>query len=184
MYLNYITFNNFFEATNGNYFKIDKTVFNAKNSGFKITFNRQLDVSSIKPVRRNFKIYYKGQKLKIIDVRPLDTNNRTVNVYIDKNSIQKLDFDKEKRNPNYASYFTFEITNIIDLKGYEIDKRASIKMNQYREFFVQEVFESKRLPIQKNFVDKNSPLSKSIITSLKLENDYWMNTPLKVKKNK
>jgi hypothetical protein len=184
MYLNYITFNNFFEATNGNYFKIDKTVFNAKNSGFKITFNRQLDVSSIKPVRRNFKIYYKGQKLKIIDVRPLDTDNRTVNVYIDKNSIQKLDFDKEKQNPSYASYFTFEITNIIDLKGYEIDKRASIKMNQYREFFVQEVFESKRLPIQKNFVDKNSPLSKSIITSLKLENDYWMNTPLKVKKNK
>ena len=55
-------------------------------------------------------------------------------------------------------------------------------MNQYREFFVQEVFENKRLPGQKNFIDKSLPLSKSMVTPLKLENDYWMNTPLKSKK--
>jgi len=56
-------------------------------------------------------------------------------------------------------------------------------MNQYREFFVQEIFENKRLPIQKNFIDKRLPLSKSLITPLKLENNYWLNTPLKSSKN-
>ena len=56
-------------------------------------------------------------------------------------------------------------------------------MNQYREFFVQEIFENKKLPVQKNFIDKSLPLSQSLVTPLKLENDYWMNTPLKNKKN-
>ena len=184
MYLNYITFNNFFEATNGNYFKIDKTVFNPKNSGFKITFNRSVDINSLQPFRRNFKIYYKNQKLKVINVSLFDKDTRTVIVYIDEESIKKLNFDKERQNPNYASYFSFEVSNIKDLRGFEIDKRASIKMNQYREFFVQEVFESKKLPVQKKFIDKSLPLSKSLITPLILENDYWMNTPLKSKKYK
>ena len=182
MYLNYITFNNFFEATNGNYFKIDKTVFNSKQNAFKITFNRSIDLSSLKPFRRNFKIYFKDQKLKVIEVSPFDTDSRTVTVYIDEASINKIAFEKERQNPDYPSYFTFEITHIKDFNGYEIDKRTSIKMNQYREFFVQEVFENKRLPGQKNFIDKSLPLSKSMVTPLKLENNYWMNTPLKSKK--
>ena len=55
-------------------------------------------------------------------------------------------------------------------------------MNQYREFFVQEVIENKRLPIQKDFIDKSLPLPKSLITPLELDNNYWMNTPLKSKK--
>ena len=183
MYLNYITFNNFFEATNGNYFKIVKTIFNSKQNAFKITFSRPIAISSLEPFRRNFKIYYKDQKLKVIEVRPFDTDSRSVTVYIDEASIKKIAFDKERQNPNYASYFTFEITHIKDINGYEIDKRASIKMNQYREFFVQEVFENKKLPLQKNFIDKSLPLSKSLVTPLKLENDYWMNTPLKNKKD-
>lgn len=58
-----------------------------------------------------------------------------------------------------------------------------IKINQYREFFVQEVFENKLLPIQKYFIDKSVPLFKSKITNLKLENNYWLNTPLKNVKN-
>jgi hypothetical protein len=183
MYLNYITFNNFFEATNGNYFKIDKTIFNPKQNTFKISFNRQVDISSIMPIKRNFKIYFRNEKLKIIDISTFDTDNRTIRVYIDKKSIAKINFENEKDNLNYASYFRFDITNIKDFNGYEIDKRASIKMNQYREFFVQEVFENKKIPVLKNFIDKNLPLSKSKTTVLKLENNYWLNTPLKSSKN-
>ena len=182
MYLNYITFNNYFEARNGNYFKIDKTIFNSKKNAFKISFNRQIDLSSLEPFRRNFKIYYKNEKLKIIDVNPFDTDSRTVTAYIDKKSIAKIDFEKEKDNPNYRSYFTFEVANIKDFNGYKVNERKSIKMNQYREFFVQEVFDNKTLPIEQNFIDKRLPLSESKITPLELENDYWMNTPLKVKK--
>jgi hypothetical protein len=55
-------------------------------------------------------------------------------------------------------------------------------MNQYREFFVQEVFENKKLPVQKTFINKSLPLHKSEITPLELENNYWMNSPLKTSK--
>ncbi|MFK8061503.1 MAG: carboxypeptidase-like regulatory domain-containing protein [Polaribacter sp.] len=182
MYLNYITFNNYFEATNGNYFKIDETTFNSKYNTFKMSFNRQINMNTLEPFKRNFKIYYKGKKLKVTNVRIFDNQKRKVIISIDKNSIAKLNFDKELQNPNYASYFTFDISNIKDVNGFEINKRPSIKMNQYREFFVQEIIENKRLPIQKDFIDKSLPLSKSVIYPLKLENNYWMNTPLKSKK--
>jgi hypothetical protein len=180
MYLNYITFNNFFEATNGNYFKIDKTTFNPKHNTFKIWFNRSINVTSIEPSLRNFKVYYKGEKLKITGVTIFDKENRSVIVSIDEESTKKINLDI--KSINYATNFTFDITNIKDNNGFKIDERASIKMNQYREFFVQEVFENKRIPLQQNFINKSLPLSKSKITLLKLENNYWMNTPLKVKK--
>lgn len=183
MYLNYITFNNFFEATNGNYFKIDKTVLNAKKSGFNISFNRQVNIESLEPFRKNFKIYYKNEKLKVTDVSSLGLNSNTMTVYLDTKSLAIINRKKEIESPNYANNFSFEITNIKDVNGFKIDERASIKINQYREFFVQEVFENKVLPIQKNFIDKSLPLSKSKITDLKLENNYWLNTPLKATKN-
>jgi hypothetical protein len=181
MYLNYITFNNFFEATNGNYFKIDKTVFNTTKNRFKISFNRQIDLNSVGSFRRNIKIYYKGEKLKIVTVSPFDTANKTLIISIDKASTEII--NRDKNATNYASYFKFDIRNIKDINGFEIDKRASLKMNQYREFFVQEIFERKKLPVQKNFINKSMPLSKSPITPLELKNNYWLNTPLKSSKN-
>ncbi|PQJ77541.1 carboxypeptidase-like regulatory domain-containing protein [Polaribacter glomeratus] len=179
MYLNYITFNNFFEAKNGNYFKIDKTLFNLKNNSFNIYFNRQIALNSLEPFRRNFKIYYKGVKLKVISVSPFEGSDSILTVKIDEESLKEINFENEKENPNYGAFFSFDISNITDQNSFEIDKRASVKMNQYREFFVQEVFENKKAPVQKNFINKNLPLSQSKITPLKLENNYWLNSPLK-----
>lgn len=181
MYLNYITFNNFFEATNGNYFKIDKTIFSSKENMFKIYFNRQVELKSID--KRNFKIYYKNERLRVTDVSPYEGSYRIFKIFIDKKSIEKINFDNEKNNQKYASYFEFDIIKLKDLNGFEIDKRASIKINQYREFFVQETFENKILPNQNKFIDKNASLSKAKITTLQLEHDYWLNTPLKSTKN-
>lgn len=183
MYLNYITFNNFFEATNGNYFKIDKTTFNKKKKTFKISFNRSIYLRSITPIRSKFKIYYKNEKLKVTDVSINEENSRTLEIQIDRESIEKMDLNNSVTDSNYANNFVFDITNIKDIGGFKINERQSLKLNQYREFFVQEVFEHKLLPVQKEFVNKSLPLSKSKITDLKLENDYWINTPLKSSKN-
>ena len=179
MYLNYISFNNFFKANNGNYFKIDETIFNSKNNTFKIFFNREVNINTLEPIKRNFKFYYKGKKLKVIGASISDNNKRTIAVSIDKNSLMKMSSEKERQNPKYASYFTFDITNIKDINGFKIDERASIKLNQYRELFVQEVFENKKTPIQKNFVDKSLPLSKTRITPVNFKDAYWINSPLK-----
>jgi hypothetical protein len=181
MYLNYITFNNFFEATNGNYFKINKTIFNTTKNRFTMSFNRQIDLNSIGSFRRNIKIYYKDEKLKVVTVSPSDNSNKELIIRLDEEAIEII--NRDKNTTNYASYFKFDISNIKDINGFKIDERASLKMNQYREFFVQEIFENKELPAQKNFINKSMPLSKSPITPLELENNYWLNTPLKSSKN-
>jgi hypothetical protein len=177
MYLNYITFNNFFEATNGNYFKIDEAVFNTSRNGFKISFSKLINLNSLEPFRRNFKIYFKDEKLRISNVSALD--QRTVLIALEKESIEKINLKKDLENPNYANYYKFDITNIKDINGFKIDDRPSLKMNQYREFFVQEVFENKKIPLQKNFVDKNLPLEKTTITPAEFKDAYWLNSPLK-----
>jgi len=181
MYLNYITFNNFFEATNSNYLKVDKTLFNSQKNSFKVYFNRPIDNNSID--KKNFKIYYKNEKLKVANISRFEGSSRIFSVSIDKKSIEKLTLEKEKKASNFASSFVFDITKVKDLNGYEINKRASLKINQCREFFVQETFENKEIPDQKNFINKKTSLSKSIITPLKLKNNYWLNTPLKSIKN-
>ena len=182
MYLNYISFNNFFEATNGSYFKIDKTIFSVNQKTFEISFNRSFDINSLEPYKRNFKIYYKEKKLKILDIAPLKTDNRTLTIYIDKKSIEMISSDKDIKSANYTSNFTLDIANIKDINGFEINKRPSIKLNQYRELFVQEVFVNKKIPIQQNFVDKSLPLSKTIITPVNFKDAYWINSPLKKSK--
>ena len=181
MYLNYITFNNFFEAKNGQYLKIDKTLFSTDQKSFKISFNRPVDITTVD--ERNFKIHYKNEKLKVIGVSSFENSFRTFIVYLDQKSIEKINNEKEKNSKNFATSFMFDITKVKDFNGNEIDKRASIKINQYREFFVQETFVNKNVPLQKNFINKDLPLSKSKITPLKLQNDYWLNTPLKSSKN-
>ena len=182
MYLNYITFNNFFEAKNGNYFKIDKTVYNSNTNSFRIYFNSTVDINSLEPIRRNFKIYYKGKKLNVVSADAFDASNKVFSITIDKKSIEHINFAEESKNPNYSNFFTFDITDLKDIHGFEIDKRTSIKMNQYREFFVQEVFEHKKLPLQKNFINKKVPLFNATITPLKLDENYWLNSPLKKEK--
>lgn len=182
MYLNYISFNNFFEATNGNYFKIDKTFFNSKTNSFKIYFNRQLNMNSLEPFKRNFKIYYKGKKLKIFNVNTFENRLNALTVSVDKNSLEKLNFEAEKRNPNYAKYFVFDISNIKDIDGYFINERPSIKINQYRELFVQEIIENKKLPEKYIFINKKLPLAKSKITPTNFKDAFWINSPLKKKK--
>ena len=181
MYLNYITFNNFFEAYSGEYFKLIKTYYNPKQQSFEMHFNRLVALNSIH--KRNFKIYYKNKRLKVLDIIPIEGSTRIFNVVIDEKSFNEVILKKENVNLIYSPYLKLDITNIKDLNGFEINKRPSLKINQYREFFVQETFEQKELPIQQNFIDKNSPLSKSLITPLELENNYWINTPLKSSKN-
>jgi hypothetical protein len=137
MYLNYIIFNNFFETKNGDYFKIDKTLYDSNNNSFKINFNRTDNINSLKPLRRNFKIYYKGKKLHVLTADVFDNSNSTFTITINEKTKETINFAEESKDPNYSKFFTFDITNIKDINGFEIDVRASIKMNQYREFFVQ-----------------------------------------------
>ena len=73
----------------------------------------------------------------------------------------------------------FELKNIKALNGMIVNDPTTFEFYQYREFFVQEVFENKNLPIDGNFIDKILPISKATENPMNFKNEYWLNSPLK-----
>ncbi|MFC4267533.1 carboxypeptidase-like regulatory domain-containing protein [Polaribacter marinivivus] len=174
MFLNYITFNNQFIARSSNYFKVDKVKLNINSFAFKVEFNKDVNLETLKPFKRKFKATYKNKFLKIDRVTMLDS--KTLMVYLDTSQVYILDNKNEK---SFITDFNFEVRNIKDVFGYTINKKVNLKFNQYRELFVQELFTNKDLPLNTSFVNKMKPLSESKIESLNIADQYWINSPLK-----
>ena len=182
MFLNYITFNNFFEVTSIKYLEIEDVIYYQEFKAFKIKFNKSVDLNSLNPIKRNFKLYYKGERLKVEKIKSYHPKNKSLVLFINEVQLESLGMLSRKNNSDFNKNFKIEIKSIKDTDGYEIYKPPTFTMYQFRELFVQEVFEHKELPKNKMFVDKKAPLSSSKITSLKLNKDYWINTPLKTTK--
>ena len=171
-YLNYITFNNSFELKLKDYFKLIDISYNFSNSYFRLSFNHTIDENSIKPWNKNFKIDYKNQRLKIINIQSVSSKELKItvpNIYID---------DRESFGENVR----IKLKNIRDFNGGIIDDIPHLKVNQFREIFVQEVFPNSKLSEDLFLVRKNAPLADSKINSFKGRSHYWVNTPLKSNK--
>lgn len=172
LYLNYITFNNSFEVKADNYFKITDVSYNFPNAYFTLTFNNDIEEASITPWSKNFKIEYKGQRLKILNVKLVDRN---------KLQLKAPDIYIKDRN-NFGKNVRIIVKNIEDINGELIDDVPIIKVNQFREIFVQQVFPNKEANSELFYVNKNTPLSKSKLNTTDEKSDYWINTPLKSSK--
>lgn len=180
MYLNYISFHNYFEAKSKMIFTTKDAILDEKKLAIKIIFNREVDVRSIKTIKRKVSLKYKGEKLKVVRLEPIGKSNKKFYLYLDPEHKTIL---KDKKRFNFYNYFDFKLENIKDINGYKINKEVTLKFNQYRELFVQEIFENKPLPNNIKFIDKAKPLSKSTITKTNFTNQYWVNSPLKKSKN-
>ena len=78
----------------------------------------------------------------------------------------------------------YKIKNVADLTGRQLNKLSFIDADQFREYFVQEVFKNKELPDNLIFVNKVLSLRKSKINSNAIDiSKYWVNSPLKGTKN-
>ena len=174
MYLNYITFNNKFIANSSNYFKVEKAILDINSFAFKVVFNKEFNPETLLPFKRKFRATYKNKFLKVSKIVQL--NNKTVLVYLDTSQVHILD---NKNEESFTTDFGFDVRNVEDINGYKINKKIGLKFNQYRELFVQEVFTEKEIPKNKFFVKKMQPLSKSKIETIQLEDNYWINSPLK-----
>ena len=179
MYLNYITFNNFFMAKSSDFFKVSKVTLDVNSFSFKIELNKEIDEKYFNSLQRKINIIYKDKFLKISNVKIL--NNKTLKVFLDTSQTTIL---REKDEADFGSRFEIELKNIKDINGYKINKTVDLKFNQYRELFVQEIFTDKKITNEKEFVNKSLPLSESKISPSSFKEAYWMNTPLKkTKKN-
>ena len=77
------------------------------------------------------------------------------------------------------SQFNYRIKNIYDITNRKLFDSQKIVGFQFREFFVQEVFEDKERTEDVIFINKYRPLSEAKINALGLAKNYWLNTPLK-----
>ncbi len=179
MYLNYITFNNKFQAGSDHYFKIKNIDFNVEEMYFDVYFNNELDKNTIDPFYKKIKVTYtyKEHKVKVKEVLVLDDRLRVV---IDKQQLLSLpDFKLE----NLAEVIRLKIKNVKDTNGKVLNEIPKVSLNQYREVFVQEVFPSKTIEGDVKLMNKNAPLSTSPINLFKNKDKYWVNTPLKKNKD-
>jgi hypothetical protein len=185
MYLNYITFNNAFEVTDG--FILKETLvdfgWNIVGQGlreqwFNIKFNRplyQIRTETIKP--ENFSFKYGKKKL------------RTTKVEVVSDSVVKAEVSWWDGRPftitNSAEDFdalSYEFKNIEDVYGHKLYKSKKIKADQFREFFVQRVNTDKKEPRALSYMNLNQPILRANLNKDQQMNQFWVNSPLMKKK--
>lgn len=171
-YLNYITFNNYFEVMNDNYFKVERVVYNIKSSCFYLYFNAFIAPSSAKNLERKIKFFIDKKEIKILNIVQIEHD--VIQIKIRTNvKIDKSIFNKEV---NYG------VVHLKDVDGRLINTPEVILVDQFREFFVQEVFPNTAIELGQEFVRKNASLNRSKSHSLDGKDIYWINSPLKVDK--
>ncbi|EAQ42293.1 carboxypeptidase-like regulatory domain-containing protein [Polaribacter sp. MED152] len=206
MFLNYMMFNNKFTVKNPDFLTLETISYNVEalktslflnqlgsdkseksfskniNNEAKINliFNKPLLKNSIKPLSRNIKVYYKNKKLKTLDYNIEKSSPKTITLILKTRQLAKIGLSDEViEKKEFTKNLRFEIKNIESKDGLIINKPINFEFYQYREFFVQEVFQNKSLPKTKSFVDKNSPLSNSTQNAMDYKDQYWLNSPLK-----
>ena len=171
-YLNYITFNNYFKVKSEDYFKVEEINYDLERSCFYFYFNEKIEAPLVKNVDKYIKFFIDQKEIKILSIQL--TEPKVLKIKIDSNiDIDKSIFNKE---------ITYEIKHLKDVHGRVINKPEEVLADQFREFFVQEVFPNKSIEMDKEFVKKNAPLTQSRSHALEGKDIYWINTPLKANK--
>ncbi len=171
-YLNYITFNNYFEVKGGDFFKVDQVVYDHQSSSFQVFFNEAINPDSIGIGQKQFKLLSNGEPIEILDITLLEP--KIINIKI-KSSTQ---IEKAIVNDGIR----YDIKKLKDVKGRILNKQNFLRADQFREIFVQKVFPEIGIDTTYDFVNKGLPLKASKQNSFKGKETYWINTPLKASK--
>ena len=169
MYLNYITFNNQFIINDDYKFEVSNVEYDHKEQAFFVQFNREVNAESLD--RKDFKFRFNRKKMMVKNVEL--TDSITAKVAIEDWSLPDVDENTD------MSQFNYRIKNIYDITNRKLFDSQKIVGFQFREFFVQEVFEDKERTEDVIFINKYRPLSEAKINALGLAKNYWLNTPLK-----
>ena len=93
---------------------------------------------------------------------------------------KELNTSRNKDNMIDAELFSFDARNIVDEEGNEINVPTYIYLNQFREFFVQQVKPNTTGPLDNLYMKKDKPIFKNQpIVKPDDFSELWMNTPLK-----
>lgn len=183
MFLNYISFRNKFIVKRPPEFKVTKFVIDLDDKCFRLTLNRE-PINPEKVKIRDFVFSYKDRQLPIEKVE-FKKDSLQFLVYPDstqnafKHHIRELFTQNDSLR---IRNFEYEFLNIRDSTGNILNEYNSENMQQYREFFVQEVkLDPGSAPDISTLMNKNLPLFSHLqpFYAIKGKHRYWMNTPLK-----
>ena len=168
-YLNYLTFNNFFDVKHEEIFKVEDLVYHFDSNSFQVFFNREIDLSTIDNSGRTIAFFYKNKKLDIKEISYINPMALTIKLYpftesIDRNTI--------------INDIVYAIQRVRDIEGNVINEGPILTLKQFREIFVQEVIEHLDIDTTFNFIQKNKVLSASEVNKEKEFEKYWVNSPL------
>jgi hypothetical protein len=133
---------------------------------FETVFNKKIDPISAND-RENYNINWGNLKAKINKIR-IDSNK----LYI------TLKDDNFRGLTDDSCHLIFK--NLKDINGNLLDKRREIELRQFRELFVQEY--NKPIEFRNDCFIHYMPLDQNCISNSKNIGRFWMNTPLKTKK--
>ncbi len=177
-YLNYLSFRNYFELTPPPLFHAKSMTVDKQKNVFILAFSTQPEMkAALKP--RNYTLNYYGKKIKIESVNIGADDHKIVLEPKDsweQDRILALIDEDDYNQKNLEIKFG----RIKDISGNLINESSKKKVEQFREFFVQQIVQSPDSLINDQLMFKNKPLfaGQPIIQDPSIEN-YWMNTPLK-----
>ena len=199
MFLNYISFNNVFRFWEAPKLTLDYVELNFhrmhlpklnlnkyfNKRSFVLTFSELLNAESVKSLKQ-FSMNFKGKKVAFDSL--LVSENKVM-LYPKANTVKQIEMlgEIEFLNKNEGlneRILKVEANNLQDVNGNIIGEWTSKDYNQFREFFVQEVSQSAKLPSDSLFMIKAKPIFEDQpIAKPDNFDDYWMNTPLQKIKN-
>lgn len=172
-YLNYISFNNFFQlADTEKDFKISYVeVYKMLGTDYIIcaclTMNKKVDIHKSKPLDRNkYSITYDNHKIKIDSVII-----REEKIFLYSESLSKIRFFKNDK-------LAITAKNIYDINGSKIDEKHFESFYQYREFFVRNSLQEYEALNMTEFYDPTLPMLKNPVYIKQYQDTTWINTPL------
>ncbi len=176
MYLNYISFFNEFKVKSANSFKMETIEYDPSINAFIVKFNNPVDEKTIVKKRR-FKLEYYDERLKIDAVKLISPRRLQI-------SIADRFGEEDLANFTTMTGLEYKIRGVTDLAGRKLDELVFLDVDQYREFFVQQVFTEKTLPEDLIFVSKAEMLKDAKINDGQIDKEtYWINSPLKTIKD-
>lgn len=176
MYLNYISFNNFFLARDSEGFAVKEVYYDKALTAFVVRFNSPPEPRSAL-TRSNYHFSLNDHPIDVIDVKIPTMNGSEVIIHLDERSgFSPTSFSDQDYSRIKASF-----KNIKDKLGREINESGYKQVNQFRELFVNKIFTSMDKDELGPFISNDLPLKQNKIDTTQNSVGYWMNTPLKKK---
>jgi hypothetical protein len=177
MYLNYISFNNFFKSKSNEGLLVTDVVYDRTINAFVVTFNHP-PLRESATQKSNYDFRFDNSPMLIGDVERSERYSNQFKIYI----ANARDFNLGVKPEELKKRFSADFNSIRDAEGNVVNEVKYKMVSQFRELFIQKLDTVSSPSHQQGvFVVKNAALRTSPVDTTDLANasHYWMNSPLR-----